>query len=86
MSAHEPAHIAEYGALVAAIDALHHPMKQEIERWPADGFDPPVLAACFVEIEVCVECGYDFDGDYPVFRPWPCPTWRAAHIDGRDDA
>jgi hypothetical protein len=76
---------ADYERLVAAIDALHKPTKQEAERWPDDGIDPPVTAECLVQVEVCEECGHDFDGDYPVFRPWPCPTWRAAHIDGTRD-
>lgn len=27
--------------------------------------------------QVCDECGYTHDGDYPRYRPWPCPTLLA---------
>lgn len=39
-------------------------------------------------MQVCRECGYEHNGDYPTYRPWPCPTLVALGQFGRrpDDA
>jgi hypothetical protein len=66
---------------IEAVRALHQPFTEEVERWPDDDFEPPVLVECMVKIQVCRECGYKHDGETPVFRSWPCPTIRALNED-----
>lgn len=86
---------ASTAALVAVVAALHRPMDEEVEVW-ADGEDPDEHDRRFPEcqdceghtytMQVCQECGYTHNGETPAYRPWPCATLRAAHIDGSDDA
>lgn len=86
---------ADYEHLAAVIKALHRPMDEEVELW-VDGEDPDEHDHRFPEcqdceghtytIQVCQECGYTHNGETPAYRPWPCPTLRAAYIDGSDDA
>lgn len=72
--------------LTAALESIHHPVEEDAEVW-ADG-DESLHAEMFpdcrgdcgghdITIQVCAECGYEHDGDYPMFRRWPCPTARA---------
>lgn len=72
-----------------AILARHFPFDEEAEFWFDSTEDRP-SAHCeptcterscqghTVKVEVCNECGYEHDDGYPVFRPWPCPTWTTA--------
>lgn len=69
--------------------AIHHPVKEEVERYHRDDDLPgpcptpdqrwpadPCPGHTMTE-KVCAECGYSHDGESPVFRIWPCPTIKA---------
>lgn len=81
-------------ALVAiSLFELHRPDTEEAEVW-ADGPGahthdemypdcPGVLhdercAGHTATIQVCQECGYEHDGETPIYRLWPCPTVELA--------
>lgn len=78
----------ELRAALAAIAVLHeHTHTEETDTELRDGewhdIDP-------IDVIVCDECGYDNDGEYPLFRRYPCPTLRAVHAvlarrEGTDD-
>jgi hypothetical protein len=65
---------------------IHDPEEVEAEVW-LDGPGERVHAELFPDctdcdghecvIQVSLECGYTHDGEYPLYRPWPCPTVRA---------
>jgi len=68
------------------IVALHSPQYQEVEVWidgPGEEIHEARWPDChecqghMVAMRVCTECGYEHDGESPVFRPWPCPTLEA---------
>lgn len=69
------------------IARMHHAGKEEAEFFydSNDGPSSHCLPSCtyanceghLVMIDVCNECGYEHDGEQPVFRSWPCPTYLA---------
>lgn len=66
----------------ARIRARHQPVSEEAEIWADSDVEHhaelfPDCTDCeghTVPMQVCRECGYDHDGDQPVYREWPCPT------------
>lgn len=77
--------------LVTTIEKIHQPVDEEAEFWAESGRDDgaehdrrfpdcPGGDRCeghTATIHVCTECGYEHDGETPIYRAWPCPTIRA---------
>jgi hypothetical protein len=82
----------ELAATVERVRAIHQPVDEEAEVW-ADGpgedlhdqfvcsDDPSACLGHLTTIKVCRECGYEHDGEQPIFRGWPCPTIKALGAD-----
>lgn len=76
-----------FKAAVERITELHQPDGREGEVFyekeggPSSECEPScTYETCSghdVKLKVCRECGYEHDGDYATFRPWPCPTMQA---------
>jgi hypothetical protein len=79
----------ECGVCLERVLALHHPVDEEAEVWSDDPMhasqfpecDPERCCAHVVTVQVCAECGHTYDDERVVYRPWPCPTYRAARGD-----
>lgn len=73
-------------AIERQLREIHAPTEEEVELW-GDGDHQaehdrrfPLCRDCdghTYTIQVCTECGYEHNGEYPIFRPWPCPTIKA---------
>lgn len=73
---------------LAALLDRHTPTTEEMEIWSDDEDHDRLFPLCkavvrrnvqlceghTVERDVCSECGYEHDGDQPIYRAWPCPT------------
>lgn len=81
-------------ALIDGIDrvrALHQPTEEEAELWwEQDGHDERFpdcpgqdCEGHMFTIRVCNECGYEHDGETPIYRGWPCPTVAALGVEGQ---
>lgn len=78
-----------WGRLQDGLIDLHVPMVEPVEYWHGDDVfegdvpgpcpDPDDRGRCTGHertIQVCQECGYAHNGDFPTYRVWPCPTVR----------
>lgn len=76
--------------LIERLQEIHQPEENEAEffAWADDGGEhdrrfPDCSGDRFsceghaAPVTTCRECGHDYDGEYPVFRLWPCPTIKA---------
>lgn len=88
---------AEYVALQEAVAKLHHAIKIRTLSYACanedcDHGDHDECEAAGQDIAVCAHCNeiretvaFNEDASYAI-EPWPCPTARAARIDGGEGA